>query len=95
MVNLCKDNDARLVLLDYPSDYHRTNRTIGAVAEDNGLLLVKNHPFFEQLIAQGQRSQYLEDDDHCTVLGYKEMGGHVHRTLVGAGVFADPPAPTR
>ena len=80
--NLAKKNNIKLILQNYPSEYHSANDMIKKVSIKYDLALVDNYNIFKALIKRDGRERYLFDDDHCTPEGYELMAKNVYNTIM-------------
>jgi len=81
IVSLCKDNNIKLYVMNYPSEYKSANRIINQVVEKFDLNFIDNNNYFKKLIERDGRGKYLEDDDHLTPLGYRLMAKQIHKFM--------------
>ncbi|OUR93601.1 hypothetical protein A9Q84_19220 [Halobacteriovorax marinus] len=78
---LSKQENIKIILQNYPSEYHSANKMINKVAKKFNFPLVDNYSIFKKLIESHGRERFLYDDDHCTPEGYKIMAKNVHRVI--------------
>jgi hypothetical protein len=82
MVALAREKGVKLIVQNYPSDYTSANAMLREVATKYDLPLVDNEAIFANLLKDGDRSDYLEDDDHCTSKGYAVIARALFEVLV-------------
>jgi len=78
---LAKNENIKIILQNYPSEYLSANKMISRVAKKYNLPLVDNYAIFKSLISKHGREKFLFDDDHCTPEGYEVMAKNVHNIL--------------
>lgn len=92
MVKLAQDKGVKLIVQNYPTDYTSANAVLREVATKYGLPLVDNQAIFASLLKDGDRGDYLEDDDHCTSKGYDVIAHALFDVLVREGIVKPPQA---
>jgi lysophospholipase L1-like esterase len=81
MAKICKENNIKLFVVNYPSDYKSVNNILNAVVKKHQLPFLDSHRYFKSLIERDGRDVYLEDDDHLTPLGYKLLAKQIHQLI--------------
>lgn len=86
MVAVAQAKGVKLIVQNYPTDYTSANAILKEVAARHGLPLVDNEAIFAELLRDGDRRDYLEDDDHCTSKGYAVIARALFDVLVREGI---------
>ncbi len=81
IIQLSKDYQFKLYMMNYPSNYISANSVIKDIAQKNNISFIDLNSFFDNLIKEETREKYLEDDDHLTPLGYKLMAQKVFQAI--------------
>jgi lysophospholipase L1-like esterase len=90
IVALSRREKFQLVLQNYPVEYKSANQMLANISRKYGLLLVDNRAKFSPAISEGGRGAVLEDNDHLTPEGYRQMAGHVFEALAGSSLAPEP-----
>jgi len=79
VINIAKNNKARMVLLGYPEEEGLREM----IAEKNKVEYVDNRAVFEELSRRPgyKREQYFAEDGHCNARGYGMMAANVYKSL--------------
>lgn len=81
IVQLCRANNIRLIIQNYPFPYHAANRVLKEVAFKESVPFVDNYSVFEN-IPEEERETYFSDFDHNTKEGHRIIAENVYRLLV-------------
>ncbi len=79
ILKLCRDNNIRLIIQNYPYPYDYVNKHIAEFADQNEIPFVDQRKVFEGL---GQPEKYFIDSDHCTVEGHRVMAQNVKSKIL-------------
>ncbi|MCF7907350.1 MAG: hypothetical protein K9L86_00515 [Candidatus Omnitrophica bacterium] len=81
IISVCRDNNVRIVIQNYPYPYPMIDKVIADVALKYSLTLVDQGRIFSRLIARNKREIYFQDDLHCTPLGYRIMAENIYNVF--------------
>ncbi len=81
IIKLCRENNIRLILQNYPYTYTRVNETLENTAMKFNVHFVDNHSVFQAFLTKDNYSDYFYDDEHCTPIGHQVMAENVFKTL--------------
>lgn len=86
IVDLCKKNNIKLIIQDYPFPYPLADLVIKDISVKHSLPLVRNSKVFGELLAKEKKEAYFLTDTHCTPLGYKVMAEDVYNVLLSENI---------
>lgn len=81
IAEICRKNNIKLVLQEYPYPYPDANAVLRKIAEKYSLPLVRNGKGFGELIMKEGKKRYFLDDSHCTAAGYGVMAKNVYEVI--------------
>lgn len=84
IVALCKENNADIIIQNYPVSYPMANNALQNTAEHHGLAFVDNLALFGlgTFMPNDKTAAYLFDDSHCTPKGHQLMAENIYDTLI-------------
>jgi len=82
IAKICKENNIKLILQNYPSNFTGANLALKKIAEEFSLPLVDNNKVFNEIIIDKEtRMKYLAEDEHPSKEGYQIMADNVWQVL--------------
>lgn len=81
IVDICRKNNIRVVIQEYPYPYPDANAVLRGIANKYALPLARNAETFGKLIMKEGKSHYFLDDSHCTASGYQIMAENVYKVI--------------
>ncbi len=82
IVRLCRKNNIKVIVQNYPYPYAIANRALKDIAEKYSLPFVDNQAVFDKRVNEENRKEYFHDDDHCTTKGHRIMAENVYKVLI-------------
>ncbi|MBN2407370.1 MAG: tetratricopeptide repeat protein [Elusimicrobia bacterium] len=90
MIRICRQNDIRIIIQNYPLESPVANRAIGKIVSRYSLPLVDNLEVFNNLWKNGgQKENYFLEDGHCTARGNRVMAENVYAALIRERIITD------
>lgn len=89
IVEVCRKNNVKLILQDYPSPYRRADAILRDIANKHSLPIVKNGEVFGELLKVGKTEAYFLNDSHCTPLGYRLMAENIYKAILYENIFPE------
>lgn len=87
IVGICKTNNIKLILQDYPFPYPLADGVLREIASKYSLPLVRNAEVFGNLLAKEKKEAYFLNDTHCTSLGYGVMAENISKLFFSKSFF--------
>ena len=87
IINLCRKNNIKLIIQDYPYPYPYADKAVRDIAIKHSLSLVENSKVFSKLLEKGERKTYIQDDTHCTPHGYRIMAENIYELIASEDIF--------
>jgi len=88
IVALCRENNADMLIQNYPFSYPIANNALKNLALKYSLTFVDNLETFNQFAIKGEIANYLFDDSHCTAKGHEVMAGNIYNALAAKGIIS-------
>ncbi|KKU13901.1 MAG: hypothetical protein UX17_C0006G0015 [Parcubacteria group bacterium GW2011_GWC2_45_7] len=89
IVELCQQNNIKLVIQNYPYPFALANKALRDVAVRHSLPFVDNLSVFDALAAKHGMEKYFINDNHCTIEGHKVMAQNVYKVLISEGIVLE------
>lgn len=89
IVNICKKNNIKVIIQDYPLPYPMADMALRDTATKHSLPLVRNSRVFSELLKKEGKWTYFLGDNHCTALGYRVMAENIYKEIVSQNIVAE------
>ncbi|MBL7197054.1 MAG: hypothetical protein ISS47_03030 [Candidatus Omnitrophica bacterium] len=91
IVDICRKNNIKLIVQDYPFPYPMADIALRDIAAEHSLPLVRNSKVFSELLAKERKEAYFLTDTHCTPLGYQIMAENIYKVIFSENIFSELP----
>ena len=90
IVNICRENNIKMIIQDYPCPYPIVDRALRDAALRYSLPLVENGKVFRELLSKEakKKESYFLDDSHCTAAGYRIMAKNIYEVILSESIFS-------
>lgn len=87
IVSLCKKNNIKLIIQNYPFPYPMADIVLKDIATKYSIPFVRNNKVFSELLSKEKKEAYFLNDSHCTPLGYQVMAENIYNVLLSANML--------